>query len=418
MASYDSPRSSYGGGYPSPSRQDRRHLVFLESDEPEMLIPEKVEIKGDIEFIRYLSIDGQFDGNITTNQGNLFVGPNGYVISDLKNMGTVVIEGTVMGNIHAEKLIMRGHASVTGDVTCSSVEMGPQSTMIGQMKSIFYPSDHESPSKDKKLPLRNVMFILDPQVDFHYGGTCAIKGADENSEAIARFIQSNKASIQDIFIGLDSHHRMHISHGVFWTNAYNESPPPFTSISYTDIEEQSWRPRDSAKEIQEYCKVYAKEIELKKRMSIHIWPEHCLIGSPGHAIVPSVNQALQDWAEHALNTVTYIMKGTNCLTEMYSALCAEVPIKTDASTCLDMKTLARLESADKVILCGQSLSHSVNFTCRDIVENWKSDPSKLYIVLDGSSCVAGFENDAANFISDMKHLGVNITTFSELDILL
>lgn len=83
-------------------------------------------------------------------------------------------------------------------------------------------------------------------------------------------------------------------------------------------------------------------------MSIQIWPEHCLIGSPGHAVVPCVNQALQDWAEHSLNTVTYIMKGTNCLTEMYSALCAEVPIKNDSSTCLDTKTITRLEAADQV----------------------------------------------------------------------
>lgn len=68
-------------------------------------------------------------------------------------------------------------------------------------------------------------------------------------------------------------------------------------------------------------------------------------------------------------------------------------------------------------MCGQSLSHSVNLTCRDIIANWKSDPSNLYIVLDGSSPVAGFENEAASFISDMKSLGVNITTFSELNAL-
>ena len=44
----------------------------------------------------------------------------------------------------------------------------------------------------------------------------------------------------------------------------------------------------------------------------------------------------------------------NCLTEMYSALCAEVPIKTDPATCLDKKLIARLDEADRVIVCGQS----------------------------------------------------------------
>ncbi len=44
------------------------------------------------------------------------------------------------------------------------------------------------------------------------------------------------------------------------------------------------------------------------------------------------------------------MKGTNCLTEMYSALCAEVPIPSDPSTCLNVKLLDRLEKSDKVLL--------------------------------------------------------------------
>ena len=106
----------------------------------------------------------------------------------------------------------------------------------------------------------------------------------------------------------------------------------------------------------------------------------------------------------------------NCLTEMYSALCAEVPIKTDPATCLDKKLIARLDEADRVIVCGQSLSHAVNFTCRDLIENWSSHPSKLHIVLDGCSCMPGFENDAAAFISDMKKLGATITSFAELDL--
>lgn len=166
-----------------------------------MFIPEKVEIKGDIEFRRYLSIDGQFEGNIITDGGNLMVGQNGHLICDLKNMGTVVIEGKVMGSIQADRLILRGHASVTGDVTCSSVEMGPQSTMIGKMKSIYEPAQLQSPLKTESTSVKAIMFILDPQMDFHQGGSCAIKGADDNSVNIAKFIQTNKESIQDIFVG-------------------------------------------------------------------------------------------------------------------------------------------------------------------------------------------------------------------------
>ena len=90
------------------------------------------------------------------DHGNLFVGPNGVIISNLKAMGVVVIEGgKVIGSIEADRLVLRGHASVQGDVTCSSVEMGPQSTMIGQMKSVFDPTEAtlKSPKKGENLEM-------------------------------------------------------------------------------------------------------------------------------------------------------------------------------------------------------------------------------------------------------------------------
>ena len=52
-----------------------------------------------------------------------------------------------------------------------------------------------------------VMLILDPQVDFHRGGSCAIKDADISSESVSNFISYNKDGIEEIYIGLDSHHR-------------------------------------------------------------------------------------------------------------------------------------------------------------------------------------------------------------------
>jgi hypothetical protein len=52
-------------------------------------------------------------------------------------------------------------------------------------------------------------------------------------------------------------------------------------------------------------------------------------------VTPVLNSALQEWATGNLNTVTFIMKGTNCLTEMYSALSAEIEIASDSTTQLD-----------------------------------------------------------------------------------
>ncbi len=72
------------------------------------------------------------------------------------------------------------------------------------------------------------------------------------------------------------------------------------------------------------------------------------IGTPGHAVVPVLNEALQRWAGDNLKTINYVHKGMCCSTEMYSAIAADVPIPSDPSTYLNHKLLEQLNEADKV----------------------------------------------------------------------
>jgi hypothetical protein len=61
-----------------------------------------------------------------------------------------------------------------------------------------------------------------------------------------------------------------------------------------------------------------------------------------------LNRALQEWAFARSRTVTYVNKGMNCDTEMYSAIKAEFEIPEDKSTHADVELLNQLRSADKV----------------------------------------------------------------------
>jgi nicotinamidase/pyrazinamidase len=74
-----------------------------------------------------------------------------------------------------------------------------------------------------------------------------------------------------------------------------------------------------------------------------------------------------------------------------------------------------------LVVCGQALSHCVNFTVRDItnrlIENGQS-PSIIYLLTDASSPVMGFEKAGEDFVHDMKESGVHITTTKEFDRLL
>ena len=225
------------------------------------------------------------------------------------------------------------------------------------------------------------LLIIDPQVDFHPGGSLAVQGANEDSERIANLIRSQGGKISKIVITLDSHHRTHIAHGISWENSSGEHPSPFTLISHEEAKAGVWRATDPKR--RKIFIDYTEKLEQKGRFKVIIWPEHCLIGTPGHAIVPSINAAAQDWAGENMRTIQYVWKGENCDTEMYSAMAAELPVPTDASTHLNDTLMRQLNAADKVIICGQALSHCVNFTTRDIIQNWKHSMSDIILLTDG-----------------------------------
>jgi nicotinamidase-related amidase len=70
--------------------------------------------------------------------------------------------------------------------------------------------------------------------------------------------------------------------------------------------------------------------------------------------------------------------------------------------------IQRLEYASTLLICGQSLSHGVNFTVRDLLSRWQEDPSKICILSDCASenpdLMPAF--DADKFYDEMKKAGV------------
>lgn len=176
---------------------------------------------------------------------------------------------------------------------------------------------------------KTILLIIDPQRDFHEGGPLSVPGADGDSERISKIIVNNKDKISEILVTLDSHHRNHISNGIFWLMKDPENgnkmihPPPFTNIYHKDILDGKYIPTDNS--LLEHCRQYTKAIEEKNRFIHMIYPEHCLIGSVGHAVVENIHNAIQDWSLLNIRSIKYVMKGQNCLTEMYSAVEAEVP---------------------------------------------------------------------------------------------
>jgi nicotinamidase/pyrazinamidase len=285
------------------------------------------------------------------------------------------------------------------------------------------------------------LLLVDVQRDFHPGGSLAIPTAHEDADRIADdLIRTHGSKINRIVATLDSHHKLHIAHPFFWMAGDDASkqPTPFTIISAEDIEQGKWKPRpnlrmsldelfdpsvfekkesvmtDGVFDLNKYCLEYARRLEAKGRFQICIWPEHCLIGSVGHSVVPNVRKAIDEWSVQTGGSVEWVFKGENLLTEMYSALAADVPVST--ATSFNDSLHRSLMKSERLLVCGQAMSHCVNYTARDIVDNCKKEEaSKIILLTDCASAVPGFEAAAETFQNDMKAAGVQLLTVAGLE---
>mmetsp|Transcript_6116 Transcript_6116/g.8528 ORF Transcript_6116/g.8528 Transcript_6116/m.8528 type:complete len:1586 (-) Transcript_6116:145-4902(-) len=254
------------------------------------------------------------------------------------------------------------------------------------------------------------LFIIDPQVDFHPGGALAVPNADNDSEKIADMIIKNKHLIHEIFVSMDTRYIIHISHGSFWRDESGCSPPPYTVITYSDVKQKKWIPRDESPGMKAWCLTYTKTLERKGRVKLTIWPEHCIIGSRGHTVVPSIDAALQEWAAYSKRPVTYVMKGQNSRSEMYSALEAEVEDSLDGTTAFNAGLMSMLRSAERLVVCGQALSHSVKFTFMDIMKHWQGKMNRIILLEDGCSPLPGHHAAAEEFKAYALKEGAQILT--------
>ena len=77
---------------------------------------------------------------------------------------------------------------------------------VGNTSRFCFELEQTSDSWTNQERKQIVLLIVDPQIDFHPGGSLAVQGANEDSERISAFIRENVNEIQDIFVTLDSHH--------------------------------------------------------------------------------------------------------------------------------------------------------------------------------------------------------------------
>ncbi len=265
--------------------------------------------------------------------------------------------------------------------------------------------------------MRAELIIIDPQNDFMdtASATLPVPGATADMQRLATMINRIGRRLDDIHVTLDSHRVIDVAHPGMWRNVDGAPPNPFTIITADDIENGIWLPRNPG--FRARLLGYARALAAQGNYPLMIWPEHCLIGSPGHNVQPDLLAALQNWERREFANVDYVVKGTNTFTEHFGALMAEVPDPNDPSTQLNSAFLNLLAGADIIAIAGEALSHCVKSTIDQIVKNIGPDQlAKFVILTDCSSPVPAvpggpdFPAIAEAWLKDMEVRGMKLMT--------
>jgi len=94
---------------------------------------------------------------------------------------------------------------------------------------------------------------------------------------------------------------------------------------------------------------------------------------------------------------------------MYSVFQAEVPVPGSPETEMNDDLVKQLVAEPRVLICGQALSHCVNFSVRDLMLAWPRERiGDVGLLLGMSSPVQGFEDDAERFVAFMRESGAQV----------
>ena len=240
-----------------------------------------------------------------------------------------------------------------------------------------------------------------------------VAGAHADMLRLAAFIDAGAGALDAITVTLDSHHRLDIAHPVFWRRGDGAEVPPFTPITAAQVRAGEYQPRhldDLPRTLS-----YLDELESRGRYTLMVWPLHCEIGTWGHNVHADVHAAYSRWEDQRQLIVRKVPKGTNPWTEHYSALMAEVPDPDDPRSQLNRPLLDALDRADLILVAGEAGSHCVKATVEHLAEHLPGGRlSRVVLLTDCMSPVAGFEDAQNAFIQRMRDLGIQARTSADM----
>lgn len=260
----------------------------------------------------------------------------------------------------------------------------------------------------QKVLLVNVDF----QIDFvHADGSLSVPGAVDDVTRVTKWIYENLGQITTIASSLDSHLPFQIFYPLWWADENGNHPDPYTLITLADVLSGKWRPLISPS----WSHKYLKALDDGGKKQLMIWPYHCMIGTPGQALVPALSEAILAHSAARHTQPIYLIKGSVAETENYSIVEPEVKVPSKVGGGLNTQFLDLVAKHDLVYIAGEAKSHCVLDTMHSIVNYFAAQPDVLAKIRFLEDCTSSVFHPDVDFdalanadLAKMAQLGIRL----------
>ncbi|MBD0349049.1 MAG: isochorismatase [Thermoleophilia bacterium] len=215
-----------------------------------------------------------------------------------------------------------------------------------------------------------------PEFELFVGGRSGTGAIDDNRR-LCEFLYRHLDVITEVVPTLDTHVTMQIFHAVWLVDEDGNHPPAYTLVTVPDVMSGRWRANPAVARalgfdesyLQRFLVHYVSRLARGGKYALTVWPYHAMLGGIGHALVPSVEEAVffHSLARHS--QPDFRVKGNRPLTEHYSVLGPEVADDHEGQRVGEKNQLLidKLLEFDAVLIAGQAKSHCVAWTIDDLL---------------------------------------------------
>lgn len=281
--------------------------------------------------------------------------------------------------------------------------------------------------------VRIALMIIDGQITFCvpgfelYVGGRSGNGAVDDMRRLSEFIYREARSLTKILATMDTHSTQQIFHQIWLVDKQGRHPGAYSEIDVEDVISTKWSvnpavvdkvPNASYTWLQAELIDYCKQLKAAKRYKLTIWPYHAMLGSIGHALVPSICEAMFFHGIAREIDPHHEIKGGRAISENYSVLRHEVLFANGQA--IGQKSTSFIKTLldfDVLIVAGEAGSHCVAWTVDDLSDEIaavdRTLAKKVYLLEDCMSpvVVPGVVDHTDNMnaaLARFKKAGMNV----------